>query len=217
MADERVSATRAGWLELREERRVYSEGYSLLDEKRMLLAAEILRGLRVHEQLAREHELALGGAREALAALIAAGGCDGAESQPVHAPRAPRFELHWRGFLGVRLPVATLELGPAVPAAQPLEAAAQAAACARAFQRVIELGARQAALEASLLRLAGEYQRAQRRARALENVLIPELDLELGRVAGLLEAVDQEEAVRVRRAVSPRAAAGGGTPATVRR
>jgi len=217
MADEHVGATRAGWLELREERRVYSEGYSLLDEKRMLLAAEIVRCLRVHELLVREFELALGEAREALAALVAAGGCDGAESQPVHAPRAPRFVLRWRGFLGVRLPMATLELGPAVPAAQPLEAAAQAAACAHAFQRAIELGARLAALEATLLRLAGEYQRAQRRARALENVLIPELDRELARVAGLLEAVDQEEAVRVRHVVSPAATAGGGTPSAVRR
>ena len=44
---------------------------------------------RAHARLEHEFAGAQGAARAALAALVAAGGCDGAESQPVHAPRDP--------------------------------------------------------------------------------------------------------------------------------
>ena len=40
-----LSPNRSTALELREERYLVREGYEFLDEKRMLLAAEILRGL----------------------------------------------------------------------------------------------------------------------------------------------------------------------------
>jgi vacuolar-type H+-ATPase subunit D/Vma8 len=46
-----VLATRVAFLELQEERRLVQEGYELLDEKRMLLAGEILRQLRLMDVL----------------------------------------------------------------------------------------------------------------------------------------------------------------------
>ena len=58
-----VLATRVAFLELKDERRLIQEGYELLDEKRVLLATEMLRQLRhylalqddlsQHEQQAR--------------------------------------------------------------------------------------------------------------------------------------------------------------------
>ena len=41
-----VIATRVAFLELKDERRLVQEGYELLDEKRVLLATEMLRQLR---------------------------------------------------------------------------------------------------------------------------------------------------------------------------
>ena len=49
-------------------------------------------------------------------------------------------------------------------------------------------------------RLIEEYRRTERRARALENVLLPEIDHSLKFIEEQLDAVDQEEAVRVRNA-----------------
>ena len=54
-----------------------------------------------------------------------------------------------------------------------------------------------AALESTLLRLADEYQRTERRTRAIENVLLPELEADLRNVEAALEGLDQEEVVRV--------------------
>ena len=42
MAEGALTATRIVFLELKDERRMVREGYELLDEKRILLAAEIL-------------------------------------------------------------------------------------------------------------------------------------------------------------------------------
>ena len=57
---------------------------------------------------------------------------------------------------------------------------------------------------ANLRRLIDEYRRTERRARALENVLLPEIDHSLRFIEEQLDAVDQEEAVRVRNAARGR-------------
>jgi V/A-type H+-transporting ATPase subunit D len=54
----------------------------------------------------------------------------------------------------------------------------------------------------NLRRLAREYTRTERRARAFENVVLPEIDVSLRFVEEQLDAVDQEEAVRVRNAAT---------------
>jgi V/A-type H+-transporting ATPase subunit D len=59
-----------------------------------------------------------------------------------------------------------------------------------------------AACVASLRRLVQEYVRTERRARALENVVLPEIDDTLRFIEEQLDAVDQEEAVRVRNAAA---------------
>jgi V/A-type H+-transporting ATPase subunit D len=62
-----------------------------------------------------------------------------------------------------------------------------------------------AACIASLRRLIREYVRTERRARALENVVLPEIDESLHFIEEQLDALDQEEAVRVRNAAAARA------------
>ncbi len=52
----------------------------------------------------------------------------------------------------------------------------------------------------NLERLAAEYRRTERRARALENVLLPEIDRSLATIEEQLELADQEEALRIRMA-----------------
>ena len=53
-------------------------------------------------------------------------------------------------------------------------------------------------LEASLLRLIGEYRRTERRVRALENLILPELRRDQRQMEEVLEENDLEEAIRVR-------------------
>jgi len=52
-------------------------------------------------------------------------------------------------------------------------------------------------MTSNLVRLKDEYQRTSRRARALEDVLLPEIDQTLSQIDAALEEIDKEEIVRV--------------------
>ena len=52
-------------------------------------------------------------------------------------------------------------------------------------------------MTANLVKLRDEYQLTSRRARALEDVLLPEIDRTLAQIDIALEEMDKEEIVRV--------------------
>ena len=202
--DGEVIATRVAWLELSDERRQVREGYELLDEKRMLLAGEIMRGLAAHARLAERRRLQQAEARAAAAAAIAACGCDGLAVEPPLDLRQARLRIDTGRFLGIPVASAVLEGGAASTHASMLSLP-EVRDCAAAWLELARTAAESAALAGSLRRLAAEYVRTERRARALENVVLPEIDATLQRISEQLDAVDQEEAVRVRNAARPAA------------
>jgi V/A-type H+-transporting ATPase subunit D len=76
----------------------------------------------------------------------------------------------------------------------------EAERCREAFSALVPLAVELAVMRASLERLIREYIRTERRARALENVVLPEIEGSLRFMDEQLEAMDQEEAIRVRNA-----------------
>ncbi len=202
MPDSEVLATRVAFLELKDERRLVQEGYELLDEKRVMLATEIMRQLRHHATLQTE----LAALRDsALAALEAAVGMHGLDELTVE----PKLDLgpallgvHQQSFLGLRLVEAQLEDPALIAAPAPQPATPEARNCALVHRRLISRHVELAACEVSLRRLVREYVRTERRARALENVVLPEIDESLRFIEEQLDALDQEEAIRVRNAAA---------------
>lgn len=195
-----IIATRVALLELRDERRLVQEGYELLDEKRVMLAAEILGQLRHHAALRDglvAHESA------ACAAFEAAVEMHGFDDLTVAPPRSlattPLLQDR-RSLLGIPLIEARLDRQAPAPPATGLPRSPELHACADAFRELVTDHAVLAACAGNLRRLIAEYVRTERRARALENVLLPEIDVSLRFVEEQLDAVDQEEAVRVRNA-----------------
>ena len=192
-----IAATRSAALALTDERALMRQGYEFLDEKRMLLAAEMLRGLSQYEALHAELVQALTDAQAALRQALLRHGLDGLQAYPpmTPSPAAPRTERSL--FLGVPLLAATLApvAGTEPPA---VDASPEARFCRAAFVAALPLLTRLAAGSNNLERLAAEYRRTERRARALENVLLPEIDSSLATIEGQLELADQEEALRIR-------------------
>jgi V/A-type H+-transporting ATPase subunit D len=199
-----VAATRVALLELRDDRRLIQEGYDLLDEKRVLLASETLRELREH--VTAQHDIDSGWvrARTALAAAIDVHGFDDLTVEPPCPLDAALMQVDTRSFLGIPLGEAHLEDTPCRPADPPVRDTPELRRCAESFRRLALDLARQSARAANLRRLVAEYRRTERRARALENVLLPEIDRSLHFIEEQLDAVDQEEAVRVRNAARSR-------------
>jgi V/A-type H+/Na+-transporting ATPase subunit D len=197
-----VLATRVAFLELQDERRLVREGYGLLDEKRMLLATEIMRQLRFHDELRAGLASLDAAALAALEAAVGAHGFDGLTVEPKLDLAPAALAVHVQPFLGLELPEAALEeRGPPPPPGQ-RPATPEARRCAAAFRALALLNVRLAACMSSLTRLVEEYVRTERRARALENVVLPEIDGSLRFIEEQLDALDQEEAVRVRNAAA---------------
>jgi V/A-type H+-transporting ATPase subunit D len=196
-----VIATRVAFLELKDERRLVQEGYELLDEKRVLLATEMLRQLRHYLALQDDLSQHEQQARTALDAATDAYGFDDLTVEPKLSLDEALVRSDVRAFLGIHLVEAALEEvgGVQPPSLQPLP---EARGCARAFRRLIAGHVAMSACAGNLRRLAREYTRTERRARALENVVLPEIDVSLRFVEEQLDAVDQEEAVRVRNAAA---------------
>lgn len=192
--------TRAAVLALREERVVVGEAYDFLDEKRLLLAAELLRQLATYARLsARLENLALA-AGQRLAAAVGHHGLEGLSVYPAASLTGVRVRMTQRNFMGVTLVESALA---ATPEETPARRAAanpspEAEQCRSAFTELLQHCARLAGVSGNLYRLQAEYRLTERRARALENVIIPEIDQALRVMGTHLEEQDFEDAVRVR-------------------
>lgn len=202
MPDRSLTATRITFLELGDERRMVREGHALLDEKRMLLAAEILAGLRRYRGLRERWLATLREARAALAAAVARHGLDGLTTHPGRLGALGRVGFEDRRLLGLHLVEARLAPVEAPFAFPPAETSTEIAACARLFAGLAAQAAEMAGLSASLRVMSRDYVRTERRARALENVILPEIEADIRFVDAQLESIDQEESIRVREARS---------------
>ena len=115
-----ISPTRSAYLELKDERRQIREGYEFLDEKRLLLAAELLRRLREYEALRRELGILWAEARAALAGACGRHGLEGLEVLPVGTITETRWTREEQRFLGVMLVDGSAELVRAEPGRAPV-------------------------------------------------------------------------------------------------
>ena len=196
--------SRAALLEIQADRQVMEEGYHFLDEKRVLVAQELLKRLGDYQGLLATFRRAQHDAHRALAAAIGQHGLEGLSVYPA-VPGGQGLDGQVSSFLGVRLLQGARWREPEEgEAPEPVWPSPEARACARAFRELVSLGARLAAAEGNLRRLLAEYRHTERRAQALENVILPETRDAEGRMQSLLEEADppslpgEEGAERIR-------------------
>ncbi len=194
--------TRSQAIALAEERRSLREGAEFLDEKCLLLAAEMLRQL--HDWRAARATLRplQAEARAALVAALIEHGLAGLRLLP--APRATLALAHGqRSLLGVAVcdavAAADAPWQDAPPGYSSPVDSPEARRCAAAF-RALRGPLLTLALHAgNLARLHAEYRRTVRRVRALQDVLLPDVERTLNAVESGLDALEQEEAALLRR------------------
>ena len=194
-----ANPTRSVVIEMKDERRAMHEGYVFLDEKCLLLAGEILRELAQYTGLRREFLALHDAALQALRAAVLRHGLEGLQVYPPADLAAAQVRLRPRALMGVRLQEAELDAAPA-PAPPAVDRSPEAEACRRAFAAVLVAATPLAALSGNLERLSLEYRRSVRRARALQDVMLPELDGSIYDIENRLEELEQEDAIWMRRA-----------------
>ena len=192
--------TRSALLGAREERQIMGEGFRFLDEKRLLLAAEMAQQFELYR---RERDRWLQAHQEAVAALqqaVARHGLQGLQVQSTSVNEQAVIHQQVRHFFGVvLLDNIVLEPDKREPHwEESLGLSPEFILCRQAFAHLLTVSAKLAAMSGNVHRLLAEYKRTERRARALEDVLLPELDDKIHEMDICLEEMDQEEAVRVR-------------------
>jgi len=193
-----TSPTRSAVIELKDERRAMHEGYVFLDEKCLLLAGEILRQLQAHAALQRTLNAAQDRTVAALQAAVARHGLHGLQVAPAAGDGGRVLQRESTALMGVKLQAASLQ-GRADAAPAAVDASPELEACREAHAALMAAAVPLAAVAGNLERLSAEYRRAVRRARALQDVMLPELDRTIGDFEGRLEEMDQEEAVWMRK------------------
>jgi V/A-type H+-transporting ATPase subunit D len=195
-----ASPTRAVVLELKDEQRAMHEGYVFLDEKCLLLAGEILRELARYAELDRVLLDAHRKAIEALQAAVARHGLHDLQVYPPLDQATATLTGVARSIMGVRLLDASWRPADNAPP-RSVARSPEAETCRGAFLVLIAVAAELAAISGNLERLSFEYRRSVRRARALQDVLLPELDQSVYRIETRLEELEQEDAITMRRRV----------------
>jgi V/A-type H+-transporting ATPase subunit D len=192
------TASRSAFLDLQDEQRLVNDGYEFLDEKRILLAAELLRQREAWREahaafMERWHEAA-----KALPAAAADQGLEGLLVHPRYSLDAARLDIGERPYVGQVMLEARLDIGGTELEREPVRPSPEVRRCADAFRAVLEAALPLAAITANLERLMREYRRTERRVRALENVVLPEIRKDLSAMEEHLDLNEQEEVIRVR-------------------
>ena len=191
-------ATRIAQLELKDEQRLVKEGYELLDEKRIRLVAEIRAQLgrlrRWRAEVRKAQEVAQG----ALIAALNRHGIDELSAYPTLSDDEGELKFARIRLFGLEILEAQWHAAAARLTEQPVNPSPEARDCARDYRTLLEPLVMTAVCSLNLRRLMREYVRTERRARAIENVLLPEIAWSLKYIDEQLEILDQEEIARVR-------------------
>lgn len=192
------TASRSAFLDLQDEQRLVNDGYEFLDEKRILLAAELLRQRSAWRDARAAFMAHWGQAAKALPAAAADQGLEGLLVYPRSSLENARLQVAERPYVGQVMLEADIELGDTGPMGEPLRPSPEVRRCADAFRALLEAAAPLAAITANAARLMREYRRTERRVRALENVVLPEIHHDLAAMEEHLDLNEQEEVIRVR-------------------
>ena len=103
-----------------------------------------------------------------------------------------------RNFMGVTLTETELKASDNDAVAAPRYTLRCRRTLPQLFRNIVVNSAVLAGVSGNLHRLLAEYRVTERRSRALENIILPEIDQALHEMSSHLEELDLEDAIRVR-------------------
>ena len=179
-------------------RALADNGYELMDRKRNILIREIMELMDEAEDLQERIDSTFSEAYASMRlAEISMGGS--AQSGANAVPIDDSFSIRFRSVMGVELPVVSAE--PEEPSGPPYGLAFTSSDLDDAyfkFAEVKDLIRELAETENCIYRLAYAIKKAQKRANALQNIVIPGLNAEISRISDALEEQEREEFVRLK-------------------
>ncbi len=190
-----ASPTKSALLTLRDEEKSFGEAQRFLEEKRAVLANALVQGLRAYQRDYQRFQQAYLAALQQLQQAVAFQGGKNLESQAAVVLEALKPTESRQNLLGVPLRHDHWPEGIPMPV-YPIPVIQMTA---EKFAALLPQAFALAQQRRNLQNLFREYQKTERRSRALEEVLLPELRESMRTIEEQLEALDLEDAIRVRR------------------
>ncbi|BDF71817.1 V-type ATP synthase subunit D [Oscillospiraceae bacterium] len=191
-----ILPTKGNLMSAKRSRALASTGYELLDRKRNILIREMMGLMDTAKAVQDQIDVVF---TEAYAALqkanISLGICDRiAESVAVDES----LTIQYRSVMGVELPHIPDRSPPPRPEYGFASTSSALDDAYIKFHRVKELTRQLAEVETSIYRLAESIRKTQKRANALQNIVIPNFDRTVRFITDALEEKEREEFVRLK-------------------
>lgn len=190
-----TSPTKSALLTLRDEAKSFGEAQRFLEEKRAVLANALVQGLRAYQRDYDDFQHAYLAAVQQLQQAVAFQGGKNLAAQPAVVLDDLKATVNRQNLLGV--PLRDDHWPSGIP--MPVFPVPVIQMTAEKFSALLPQAFALAQQRRNLENLFKEYQKTERRSRALEEVLLPELRESMRTIEEQLEAMDLEDAIRVRR------------------
>ena len=189
--------TKGNLIAVKRSRDLAETGFDLMDKKRNILIHELMTLIDSAAELQNRIDETFTEAYHAmrLASISMGGFEDVAAAMPIYNS----VKVRYRSVMGVELPTVTAT--PADTSVLPYGFLGTTSALDDAYKKFIkvkELTLELAELENGIYRLAYYIKKAQKRANALHNIVIPNLDSDIVRIGEALEEKEREEFVRLK-------------------
>jgi V/A-type H+-transporting ATPase subunit D len=174
------------------------QGYDILERKREVLTAELVRMAHeaevMQQQVWKLLEVAYRGLEKAQMNM----GRERVEWAALAAHKTVDVQLKYHGIMGVSLPVIQSSGGPPEMLYSPGDTSATLDEASAAFREVLDCIPELSGMVTAVFRLASELRKTTRRVNALQYIFIPQYEETVAFIISNLEEREREETFRLK-------------------
>lgn len=198
MARINIPPTRSNLLRLKQDLRFAREGFEILNRKREVLTAELIRVAHDAEAVQKEVQELMAKAYEAMETAQLTAGRERVEWAALATNKTVEVQVKYRGIMGVAIPVVDARGGPPELPYSLSDTNVALDETYDAFRAALERIPDLSRLTTTVWRLAGELRKTQRRVNALQHVFIPDYEETIRFIEGSLEEREREDTFRLK-------------------
>lgn len=192
----RVSPTKGNLMKIKKSLELAKVGYDLLDRKRNILIRETMglidSAADIRSRIAESYRVAYQALEEANMSMGIV------DEFAAFVPAENGLTISSRSVMGVEIPTVSLDPAPTDNYFGFRRTTAKLDEAYRRFNEVKQLTAELAQTENSVYRLATGIKKAQKRANALKNIIIPRFEEQVKTITSALDEKDREEFSRLK-------------------